>query len=90
MAMHRLPKLIEETGNKRATIYKQVAAGLLTKPVLISGRSVAWPAHEIEAIMRARIAGKDEHEIRSLVRKLEAARKSVDGVVAVDKQERPA
>jgi prophage regulatory protein len=32
----------------------------------------------VEAINAARIAGKTEEEIRTLVRKLEAARKTVD------------
>ena len=39
-------------------------------------RAVGWPTTEVAAINAARIAGKSEVEIRELVAKLEAARKS--------------
>jgi prophage regulatory protein len=37
---------------------------------------VGWPSSEVTAINAARIAGKTDEEIRALVVKLEAARKS--------------
>jgi prophage regulatory protein len=37
---------------------------------------VGWPANEVEALNAARIAGKSESEVRELVVKLEAARKT--------------
>lgn len=62
------------TGDSRTTIYRKIKAGLFTKPVSIGGERVAWPANEIEAINRARIAGKSDAEIKALVAQLEAAR----------------
>jgi prophage regulatory protein len=37
---------------------------------------VGWPASEVHALNAARISGKSEDEIRDLVTKLEAARKT--------------
>ncbi|HEX9433461.1 MAG TPA: AlpA family phage regulatory protein, partial [Burkholderiales bacterium] len=62
------------TGIKRAWLYAQVKAGLLPRPVSIGGRSRAWPDVELEAINRARVAGKTDAEIKALVKQLEAAR----------------
>jgi prophage regulatory protein len=62
------------TGLPRSTFYHYIAEGLLPPPVRLGLRSVAWPASEIEAVNRARIAGKSEDEIRELVRDQIAAR----------------
>jgi prophage regulatory protein len=51
-----------------------VQRGLLPKAVKISERASAWPSDEIDAINRARIAGKSEDEIRQLVTDLERQR----------------
>jgi len=42
----------------------------------LGGRTVGWPAHEVAALNAARIAGKPDAEIHSLVAQLEAARKA--------------
>jgi prophage regulatory protein len=49
---------------------------LFTSPVQIGARAVGWPDSELEALNAARIAGKTDDEIRALVVKLEAARKT--------------
>ena len=64
-----------ESGLSRSTIYQRIAEGLWTKPVSLGARAVGWPSDEVEAINAARIAGKTNEEIRTLVTKLEAARK---------------
>ena len=43
-------------------------------PVAIGQRSVGWPSNEVQAINSARIAGKSEADIRTLVNQLHAAR----------------
>ena len=63
-----------ETGYSRSTIYLRIAQGLFIKPVRLGARAVGFPAGEVAAINAARIAGKTETEIRSLIKKLEAAR----------------
>ena len=71
----RLPKIKSESGLSRSTIYLRISQGLWTKPVSLGGRAVGWPSTEVAEINSARIAGKSDAEIRTLVVKLEAARK---------------
>jgi len=72
----RLPAVKTSTGLSRSTLYLRIAQGEFTHPVSLGARAVGWPAHEVEALNAARIAGKPEAEIRELVKKLEAARKA--------------
>jgi len=72
--LFRRPVVEQVTGDSRSTIYRKIKAGLFTKPVHIGGERVAWPSNEIEAINKARIAGKSDEEIKALVIELEAAR----------------
>ncbi len=75
MSILRMPVVKTETGfRSHASIYTAIKAGLFTKPVLIGQRAVGWPSWEVAAINSARIAGKNEDEIRALVAKLESAR----------------
>ncbi|MDN3919114.1 helix-turn-helix transcriptional regulator [Roseateles violae] len=72
----RLPTVVARSGCARSTLYLRMSQGLWPKQVNLGARSVGWPAHEVDALNAARIAGKSDGEIRSLVRKLEAARTS--------------
>jgi prophage regulatory protein len=72
----RLPAVKAETGNSRSTHYLRIMQGLFTKPVNLGPRAVGWPSFEVAALNAARIAGKSDEEIRALVVRLEAARKS--------------
>lgn len=76
-AILRGPAVDQETGRGRSSRYADIKSGLMTEPVHIGARSVGWPAHEVRAINRARIAGKTDDEIRELVRRLHAARKEL-------------
>lgn len=75
-AILRLPAVKFDSGLSRSTIYLRITQGLWPKPVSLGARAVGWPANEVAAINAARIAGKSDDEIRALVAKLEAARKS--------------
>ena len=75
-AILRLPAVKAESGASRSTIYLRIQQGLWPKPVRLGPRSVGWPASEVAAINIARIAGMTDGEIRILVVKLEAARKT--------------
>jgi prophage regulatory protein len=70
----RRPIVEQATGDSRSTIYRKIQKGLFTRGVEIGGERVAWPANEIEALNKARIAGKSDAEIKQLVIELEAAR----------------
>lgn len=68
-------KLVEdETGYSRSTIYLRISQGLFIKPVKLGARAVGFPAGEVAALNAARIAGKSDAEIRTLVISLQAAR----------------
>lgn len=61
-------------GIAQSTFYEWIARGLMPPGIALGWRSVGWPAHELDAIAAARIAGKTEDEIRALVLDLVAAR----------------
>jgi prophage regulatory protein len=68
--------LLDRSGVSRSTHYQRIADGLWTRPVAIGARSVGWPESEVTALIGARIAGQSDAEVRDLVKRLEAARKS--------------
>ena len=73
----RLPAVKAASGYSRSTVYLRIDQGLWTSQVHLGPRCVGWPAKEVAALNAARIAGKSDSEIRSLVLQLEAARKPV-------------
>ena len=73
----RLPKVLEAMGVSRTTLYNRIRDGLMTPPVKIGARGVAWPEHEVTAVICARIAEKFEDEIRRLVIQLQEQRKTM-------------
>lgn len=71
MAIWRIDTCKVKAGYRSSTsIYNDIRDGLWTKGVRIGQRSVGWPDYEVEAIVRARIAGKADDEIRALVDRL--------------------
>lgn len=73
--LNRLCDALSATGQTRSPFYADIQKGTMVRPVKIGPRAAAWPAHEIEAIVQARIAGASETELRKLVDKLHAQRK---------------
>jgi prophage regulatory protein len=65
-----------------STFYEWIERGLMTPGVSIGARSVAWPDHELRAIAAARIAGKSDDEIKTLVRDLVKSRATLADKVA--------
>jgi prophage regulatory protein len=54
--------------------YRDIKNGLFTRPIKATVKTSAWPESEVETLIRARIAGKPDDEIRVIVDKLHAAR----------------
>jgi prophage regulatory protein len=75
----RLRDVLNARGRGRTSHYSDVRRGLFTKQVQIGENAVAWPAHEVDLLNRARVAGKSDDEIRELVRQLETSRKTAVG-----------
>ena len=73
----RLPVVLKETGRSRSSHYSDISMGLFTSPIRIGLRAVGWLSSELTAINSARIFGNSDDEIRTLVIRLEAARKIV-------------
>jgi len=74
MALLRLPEVIRLSGHSRSMLYALISQGLYPKPVKISERAVAWISYEVAAINQARIAGKSNDELRTLVSQFLIAR----------------
>jgi len=72
--MLRIKDVTKKTGYPRGSIYQKIGEGLFTQPVSMGARTVAWPKHEVEAILRARIAGANDDAIHKLVKVLMAER----------------
>jgi prophage regulatory protein len=64
----------ERLGLRHSTIWLHTKDGLLTRPVKMGARASRWPSGEIEEIVQARCAGKDDDEIRRLVNRLHRQR----------------
>lgn len=76
-----LPTVSASFGVGRSQTYKFIENKLLTPPVKIGKRSL-WPAHEIEVLQKARIAGRPESELRELTKRLIEARVTAADQVA--------
>ena len=72
----RLPEVKARTGMSRSTIYLRIAERLFPHPISLGPRMIGWPAGDVDALIAARIRGASDDEIRALVAKVEAARKS--------------
>lgn len=70
----KIPALTERTGRSKSAIYADVKEGLLPPLVKVGAQSSGIPEHELDAVLRARIAGKSEGDIKELVQRLIAAR----------------
>lgn len=61
-------------GAKRTLAYEWIPAGLIPPPIHVGVRAYLG-AHEVDAIVAARLAGKSDEEIRALVQRLIEQRK---------------
>ena len=73
----RGPAVGDIMAESKSTRHNRIAQGLLTAPISLGPRAKGWPEYEIQAIVAARIAGKSEADIKSLVISLMAARQTV-------------
>lgn len=63
---------------RRETVYRLISRGLLPSPVKVTARASRWPEAEINAVVAARIAGKNDAQIKHLVQTLTRARQAAD------------
>lgn len=78
----RLREARGKTGDSRSPFYSNVSEGLFPRPVKIGRRAVAWPAHEVDQIIAARIRGESPAAIKRLVQQLHEARATTTAELA--------
>ena len=66
----RRDEVLAQTGYSRSSIYRRIQQGLFPPPVTLSLRSVAWPSHEVDFIVKAIMSNKSKDEMRVLVSEL--------------------
>lgn len=59
----RLPQLEAMTGRKRSSIYEDMAAGRMPKPIKLGPRAVAWLRSDVDAWIAERVAQRDQAEV---------------------------
>lgn len=79
-----LKAVLAKRQRTRNSHYHDIKIGLFTRGVKIGGRSVAWPAHEVNNLNAARVAGWSSDRIRDLVRRLEDERVELGEAIDVD------
>lgn len=72
--MLRPAEAFERYGKKETAVRDAIAAGLFPSFVQLGGRCVGLPEQELEQVIRARIAGLPDAEIRKLVERIHADR----------------
>ena len=71
MQIDRLPIVTGRTGFPKPSIYSEIKKGTFPPSIKIYGsRAAGWLRDEYEAVMRARIAGKTDDDIKQLVKEL--------------------
>ncbi len=76
MQIQRGKEVWARRGKCRTAHYDDVAKGLFVPPIKISARARGYPSYEVDALIAATIAGRSEADIRDLVKRLVAARKT--------------
>jgi len=74
--MLRLPDVTRVSACKKWKVYADARSGLFPKPVKTGKRVSAWLAHEVEAVLKMRVAGRTDDEIKALILKQMDARKT--------------
>lgn len=70
----RLPAVLNTMGISRATLYKQIQAGLFPSPINLGARSVGWISDEVQTVIHARVQGFDNNALKTLICSMHEAR----------------
>lgn len=74
MNLIRAKQLKESKGIAPSTLYYWVSNGTFPAPIKLGERTSAWLAQEVEAVIKARVEGKDSEAIKRLIIDLKAKR----------------
>lgn len=67
-------EVLKRRARGKTSHWNDIRTGLFTNPIKIGERNNSWPEAEVDALIKARIAGKTDDQMRSLVSKLERDR----------------
>lgn len=70
----RMAEVLDRFGKKETAVRDAIAAGLFPRFVHMGGNCIGLPEHELEQVIRARIAGLPDADIRKLVESIHADR----------------
>ena len=86
LKMLRTIEIAGRRGDSKSSLYADIRRGLWPKLVAMGPRTKAQPESEVNELIQARVAGRTEDQLRALVLRLEAARKTADqGTGATEK-----
>lgn len=71
----RRPAVIERSGRSKSSLQLDEKAGVMPPPISIGERAVAYIKQEIDAVLQARVEGKNKEQIKALVADLVHNRK---------------
>ncbi len=72
----KLSSVIKATACSKSAIYESIKKETFPPAIKLSLRSVAWVQSEVEAWIKAKIAGATEDKLKELVRSLVAKRQA--------------
>jgi len=58
LKIERLPSVLARVGRSRASLYRDIAAGLFPGPVKIGARAVGWDSREVDRWISERFASE--------------------------------
>lgn len=63
-------EVLRRTGVSRTNLNSQIKRGLFLEPVKIGVRNIAWPEHELEALLRFMISNPSQDELKAFVTRI--------------------
>ncbi len=73
--INRRREVLARFGISNTFFHNLIKQGLMPPPIPLGARSVGWLQHELDAVLAAKVAGKDDKNIRALVGHLVDQRK---------------
>jgi prophage regulatory protein len=75
LRINRKPEVLKRLGISKSTLHLKINQQLFPPAIALGARSIGFLQHEIDAVLAAMVAGKNNKEIQSLVAELVAQRK---------------
>ena len=77
MTLIRAPQVLTRKGSRKTQLYAEIRAGLFPPPVRLGSRYAAWLESEVDAVLKARVAGATRKQLRGIVRRLLEERRAM-------------